>query len=149
MFRHAARASSAVFLCSLRSSRRADTGTYPLLCFTVSVRSYNGVDTRNTLGFIELYEKMSVLWDPNHSKYYNKLHEHIPTTAANNWWITARSLFAGMRAVLSEPTPRVEQNSALLRYSRLLKSGRGLRHNWNQVNGKLSDSRMRTVVHRV
>jgi hypothetical protein len=88
---------------------------------------------------------MSVLWDPNHPKYYNKLHELFPATTANNWWITARSLFAGRRAVLSEPTPRVEQNPALLRYSRLLKSGRGLRHNWNQVNGKLFDSRMRTL----
>jgi hypothetical protein len=74
----------------------------------------------NTLGFIELYENMSVLWDPNHPKYYNKLHKHPPTTAANNWWITARSPFAGMRAVLSEPTPRAEQNPALLRYGRLL-----------------------------
>jgi hypothetical protein len=26
----------------------------------------------NTLGFIELYEKMSVPWDLNHPKYYNK-----------------------------------------------------------------------------
>jgi hypothetical protein len=31
----------------------------------------------NTLGFIELYEKMSVLWDPNHPKYYNKLHNRL------------------------------------------------------------------------
>ena len=30
----------------------------------------------NTLGFIQLYEKMSVLWDPNHPQYYNKLHKH-------------------------------------------------------------------------
>jgi hypothetical protein len=67
----------------------------------------------NTLGFIELYENMSVLWDPNHPKYYNKLHKHLRTTAANNRWITARSPFAAMRAVLSEPTPRVEQNPAL------------------------------------
>jgi hypothetical protein len=41
----------------------------------------------------------------------------FPPGAANNWWITARSPFAGMRAVLSEPTPRVEQNSALLHYA--------------------------------
>ena len=36
----------------------------------------------NTLGFIELYEKMSVLWDPNHPKYYNKLHKHLPTRSS-------------------------------------------------------------------
>ena len=36
----------------------------------------------NTLGFIELYEKMSVLWDPNHPKYYNKLRKLFHTTAA-------------------------------------------------------------------
>jgi hypothetical protein len=30
----------------------------------------------NTLGFIELYEKMSVLCDPNHPQYYNKLQKH-------------------------------------------------------------------------
>jgi hypothetical protein len=41
----------------------------------------------------------------------------FPPGAANNWWITARSLFVGMRAVLSETTPRVEQNPALLRYA--------------------------------
>jgi hypothetical protein len=29
----------------------------------------------NTLGFIQLYEKMSVLWDPNHPQYY-KLQKH-------------------------------------------------------------------------
>jgi hypothetical protein len=29
----------------------------------------------NTSGFIELYEKMSLLWDPNHPKYYNNLHK--------------------------------------------------------------------------
>ena len=33
----------------------------------------------NTFGFIELHEKMFVLWDPNHLKYYNKLHKHLPT----------------------------------------------------------------------
>jgi hypothetical protein len=36
----------------------------------------------NTLGFIELYEKMSVLWDLNHPKYYNKLHKHLPTRSS-------------------------------------------------------------------
>jgi hypothetical protein len=36
----------------------------------------------NTLGFIELYEKMSVLWNPNHPKYYNKLHKHLPTRSS-------------------------------------------------------------------
>ena len=30
----------------------------------------------NTLDFIQLYEKTSVLWDPNHPQYYNKLHKH-------------------------------------------------------------------------
>jgi hypothetical protein len=30
----------------------------------------------NTLAFIELHQKMSVLWDPNHPKCYNKLHKH-------------------------------------------------------------------------
>jgi hypothetical protein len=56
----------------------------------------------------------------------NHIHKDIfPPGAANNWWITARSPFYGMRAVLSEPTPRVEQNPALLRYGRMLKSGRG------------------------
>ena len=57
----------------------------------------------------------------------------FPPGAANNWWIRARSSYAGMRAVLSEPTPRVEQNPALfvtlLRCGRMLKSGPGLRHN--------------------
>ena len=41
----------------------------------------------------------------------------FPPGAVNNWWITARNPFAGMRAVLSEPTPRVEHNPALLRYA--------------------------------
>ena len=36
----------------------------------------------NALGFIELYEEMSVLWDPNHPKYYNKLHKHLPTRSS-------------------------------------------------------------------
>ena len=36
----------------------------------------------NTLGFIELYEEMSVLWDPNRPKYYNKLHKHLPTRSS-------------------------------------------------------------------
>jgi hypothetical protein len=30
----------------------------------------------NTAGFIELQEKKSLLWDPNHPKYYNHLHKH-------------------------------------------------------------------------
>jgi len=30
----------------------------------------------NTLAFTELYQKMSVLWDPNHPKSYNKLHKY-------------------------------------------------------------------------
>jgi 5'(3')-deoxyribonucleotidase len=30
----------------------------------------------NTLSFTELYEKTSVLWDPNHPKHSNKLHKH-------------------------------------------------------------------------
>jgi hypothetical protein len=30
----------------------------------------------NTSGFIELYLKMSLLWDPNHPKYYDNLHKH-------------------------------------------------------------------------
>jgi hypothetical protein len=30
----------------------------------------------NTLGFIQLYEKMSVLWDPNHLHYCNNLQKH-------------------------------------------------------------------------
>jgi hypothetical protein len=51
----------------------------------------------------------------------------FPPGAANNWWIIARSSFAGMRAVLFEPTPRVEQNLALLHCGTLLKSERGLR----------------------
>jgi hypothetical protein len=54
----------------------------------------------------------------------------FPPGAANNWWIRARSSFAGMRAVLSEPTPRVKQNPALfvtlLRCGRMLKFGPGL-----------------------
>jgi hypothetical protein len=29
----------------------------------------------NTLSFTELYEKMSLMWDPNHPKY-NNLHKH-------------------------------------------------------------------------
>ena len=33
----------------------------------------------NIMGFIELHEKMSFLWDPNHPRYYNKLHKHLPT----------------------------------------------------------------------
>ena len=41
----------------------------------------------------------------------------FPPGAANNWWITARSPFAGMRPELSDPTPQVEQNPALLRYA--------------------------------
>jgi hypothetical protein len=41
----------------------------------------------------------------------------FPPGAANNWWITARSPFARMRAVFSEPKPRVKQNPALLRYA--------------------------------
>ena len=69
---------------------------------------------------------MSFLWDPNHPRYYNKLHKLFPTTAANNRWITARSPFAAMLAVLSERTPQVEQNLALLLYGTLLKSARGL-----------------------
>jgi hypothetical protein len=36
----------------------------------------------NTLGFIELYEKMSVLWNSNYSKYYNKLQKHLPTRSS-------------------------------------------------------------------
>ena len=36
----------------------------------------------NALGFIELYEEMSVLWDPNHPKYYNKLHKHLLTRSS-------------------------------------------------------------------
>jgi hypothetical protein len=36
----------------------------------------------NALGFIELYEEMSVLWDPNRPKYYNKLHKHYPTKSS-------------------------------------------------------------------
>jgi hypothetical protein len=36
----------------------------------------------NTLGFIELYEETSVLWDPKHPKYYNKLHKHLPTRSS-------------------------------------------------------------------
>jgi hypothetical protein len=35
----------------------------------------------NTLGFIELYEKMFVLCDPNHPKY-NKLHQHYPNRSS-------------------------------------------------------------------
>jgi hypothetical protein len=31
---------------------------------------------KNALAFTELYQKMSVLWDPNHPKCYNKLHKH-------------------------------------------------------------------------
>jgi hypothetical protein len=38
----------------------------------------------NTSGFIELYEKMSVLWNPNHPKYYNKLHKHFPTRSSEH-----------------------------------------------------------------
>ena len=30
----------------------------------------------NTLALIALYQKMRVLWDPNHPRYYNKLHKH-------------------------------------------------------------------------
>jgi hypothetical protein len=30
----------------------------------------------NTSSFTELYEKMSVLWEPNHPKYYHKLHKY-------------------------------------------------------------------------
>ena len=33
----------------------------------------------NTLG---LYEKIFVLCDPNHPKYYNKLHKHLPTRSS-------------------------------------------------------------------
>jgi hypothetical protein len=36
----------------------------------------------STLGFIELHEEISVLWDPNHPKYYNKLHKHLPTRSS-------------------------------------------------------------------
>ena len=36
----------------------------------------------NTLGFIELYETIFVLCDPNHPKYYNKLHKHLPTRSS-------------------------------------------------------------------
>jgi hypothetical protein len=36
-----------------------------------------GWTEENTLGFIELYENMSVLWDQNHPKYYNKLHNRL------------------------------------------------------------------------
>jgi hypothetical protein len=35
-----------------------------------------------TWGFIELYENTSLLWDPNHPKYYNKLHKHLPTRSS-------------------------------------------------------------------
>ena len=119
MFRYAARASSDVFLCS---SRRADTGT--IHC-SVS-QSVSGATMEwtqaNTLGLIALYEKMSVLWDPNHPKY-NKLHQQEQRTIGGSQH-AARS---SMRAVLSEPKPRVEQDTAPLRYGRLLKFGRGLR----------------------
>jgi hypothetical protein len=30
----------------------------------------------NTSAFIELHDKISLLWDPNHPKYYNNLHKH-------------------------------------------------------------------------
>jgi len=30
----------------------------------------------NTLALIALYQKMRVLWDPNHPRYYNKLRKH-------------------------------------------------------------------------
>jgi hypothetical protein len=30
----------------------------------------------NTLALIAVYKKMCVLWDPNHPRYYNKLHKH-------------------------------------------------------------------------
>jgi hypothetical protein len=60
---------------------------------------------------------------------------------AANWWIRARSSFAGMRAVLSEPTPRVEQNPALfvtlLRCGRMIKSGPGLRSDGVQFRTEL------------
>jgi hypothetical protein len=121
MLRYAARASSDVFLCSLRSHVEL---ILTLVHCSVS-QSVCGATMKwaqeNTLGSLSYTKKC--LKCP---KYYNKLHKHFPTTAANNWWIRARSPFAGMRAVLSEPTPRVEQNPALLRCGRLLKCGHGL-----------------------
>ena len=59
--------------------------------------------------------------------------KHLPTTAANNRWITARSPNARMRAVLSDPPARVEQNPALLHCGRLLKSGRGVKEGAGDV----------------
>jgi hypothetical protein len=53
--------------------------------------------------------------------------EIFPPGVVNNWRITVRSPFIRMLAVLFKPTPQVEQNAALLRCSRMLKSGRDLR----------------------
>ena len=74
----------------------------------------------NTLGFIELYEKMSVLWDPNHPKYYNKLHKHPPTRSSEQPVDHSAQPVRRNARRIAEPTPRVEQNPALLRCGRLL-----------------------------
>jgi hypothetical protein len=117
MVRYVPRASLDVFLCSLRSSCRADTGTYPMFCFTVRCGATMKWTQENTLGFIELYEKClfcGIRTIPNIITNYTNI---FPPGAANNWWITACSLLAGMRTVLSKSTPQVEQNPALLCYA--------------------------------
>ena len=129
MLRYAARASSDVFLCSLRSSRRADTGTYPLLCFTVSVRSYNGVDARKYFGLYLSYTKKCLFCGirtiPDIITKYTK---HLPTMSSEQLVDhSAQPVRRNARRTV-QPTPRVEQNPALLRCGRLLKSGRGLRY---------------------
>ena len=128
------------------------------------------------MDFIDLHQKMSLLWDPNNPKY-NKLHKHDAweriakmwnsyqrmqkedgqftflfqkrkrkkTAAANNWWITARSQFTKMRAVLSKPKPRGEQNPARLRCGRLLESGRGVSSVTNLRNPSLSRKALQTA----
>jgi hypothetical protein len=129
MLRYAARASSDVFLCSLRSSRRADTGTYPLLCFTVSVRKYNGVDARKYFGLYLSYTKKCLFCGirtiPDIITKYTK---HLPTMSSEQLVDhSAQPVRRNARRTV-QPTPRVEQNPALLRCGRLLKSGRGLRY---------------------
>ena len=122
MLRYAARASSDVCLCSLQSSRRADTGTCPLFCFSQCAELQWSGREKIFWALLSYTKKClfcGIRTIPNIITNYRSI---FPPRPANNWWITARSPFAEMRAVLSERTPRVEQNPALLRCGRLLNS---------------------------
>jgi hypothetical protein len=59
---------------------------YPLFYFTVSVQSYSGFDAGKYFGVYGVIPKVSVLWDPKHTEYYNKFYKQDVWKIWKNLW---------------------------------------------------------------